>query len=117
MTEICVCGHPKDEHRADPYYQFDHCAGNNSRCRCGLFRECLPWPNEPGCYWISGVTRDDDGNKVPAKFLVPCLAQQVLNRIWIVWGDKTYLSEDWGDMHGPARFTKLIETSPFPEQP
>lgn len=108
--QVCICGH---NHVWPPdcgYTPSIMCQTDG--CFCRQFRPSLSWPDSGGCYWISGPTQDDDGNRVQAKFLVPCLAQQVLNRIWIVYDGKTYLREDWEEIHGPASFTKT-ETNPY----
>ena len=101
--ELCVCGHPYRQHNTDGRNDFgcDECG----YAKCGAFREALCCPASKGWWWMQ---REKDG------------------RVYLLYWDGEFIacSKDgtcvWSlarflNFHGPARFVKLTETSPFPE--
>lgn len=127
--EICVCGCTEAQHHSThehSHYPESRTVETWQACDahdCMCFRPVLPWPNEPGWWWCSlrdyGVRavecRSDeslsargegDDNPTPGLLLV------LSGLIGSCWNDQVVFEATYG----PARFTKLIETSPFQEQ-
>lgn len=100
----CICGHPKESHHRDAYYDFDHCEVK-CLCRCRKFRESAPWPDTPGCYWWK------HGNDCEIIYATDFGDEQLsILRV----GFEYRLSPETAVRFGPGGFVRLLESSPFP---
>lgn len=117
--ELCVCGHSKAQHCQPVQIRTGHggqqtgsyvyTACQVEGCKCGYiaeiqgYRAVLPWPDSEGWWW-----RDykDDCDLVIAYETKP-------GEFIISSTDDDCDHEGHQRRHGPARFVKLTEQSPF----
>lgn len=110
---VCVCGCTKEQHefeheeshypesRTVDYWQA--CEAHN----CGRFRASLPWPDDDGWWWCS---RPYIGDAL-------VFAHVFANGIVVSSYGEVNDEHRWEKHHGPARFTKLLETNPYTKEP
>lgn len=109
---MCVCGHDHMQKCSVPPWSqlVDCCCGKDADgrdCRCRDFRVALDWPDAEGWWW-SGW-RD---------------WESCAPRLLFAWADYTGAiqlrmkiepcgRQEFEKEYGPARFTRLLEPSPF----
>jgi hypothetical protein len=107
MSEVCVCGHEKEQHGK----LTDSCYGDDC-CLCSDYRPVKPWPDSEGWYWMKSSCSFGSDSMVYA---------MQSNRAFVIQiaGTGPLLpQEDFDQRHrwcadGPVRFVKLQEQNPF----
>ena len=102
MNKVCVCGDEKGDHRFSDDETHVESTWDGS---CHRFRPVLDWPDSEGLWWCSV------GEMVNAIHLRHDGCDGFIVSSFLEDNDR----ESFTELHGPASFTKLLESNPFTE--